>query len=306
MAFALQCRPSRGLRPGSVRVLVAAAEEQLGATETAGGDDHSCRDFLAADQLTAFDPIEDDSILSVGWFDVSNDVQWTHLGAVLLGSRNVIEVERVLGAHIAADVAVAEMDAGALLLAVGVDERLRMLRIERVVELVVPILGKADRQGGFRESIVVAEIVSRVARDFEAACQLSVRHHREVHFFRNRVVIRLQFRVGDLGRPSASEDVRVGLERHAAVGQRTAADSGGLRDRHVLEEAHVEPAVVTLRFAVVVDPRIARLAWELLDFPAAAALEHQHAHPFFGKATRGDRAAEAAADDDDVERRAHG
>ena len=54
--------------------------------------------------------------------DESNQVQRAHLGAVLFGARNVVDVEAVLRAHVAADVAVAEMDAGALALAVRVDE----------------------------------------------------------------------------------------------------------------------------------------------------------------------------------------
>ena len=74
-------------------------------------------------------------------------MEWTDDAAVPLCRGEVGDVEGVLGPDVAADVAVAEVDAGALLLALRVDERRRVAAMERIVELVVPVRRERHREG---------------------------------------------------------------------------------------------------------------------------------------------------------------
>ena len=232
-------------------------------------------------------------------------MQRTHLGAALLGSRNVVDVEAVLRPHVTADVAVAEMDARPLALPVSIRELPGVLRVERVLELVVPVLGEADGQAGLRETIRVAQVARRLAGEHEALGQLAIGNDLKVHLPGDRVVVGLQLGVGDLRGPAFGEDLRTGLHRDAAVGQRSAADAGGLRHGHASEEAHVHPAVEQGRMVVTEDPGVAGSSRVLIDLPPPAALEHEHAHALLREPARRDRPAKAAADHDDVERCGH-
>ena len=69
-----------------------------------------------------------DAVAAVDRLDRADQMQRPDVGAVALGEREVVAVERVLGVDVAADVAIAEVDAGALLDALGVDEALAVAR----------------------------------------------------------------------------------------------------------------------------------------------------------------------------------
>ena len=173
--------------------------------------------------------------------------------------------------------------------------------IERVLELVVPIIRETDGQRRLRESVGMPKVSRGLAREDEALRQLTVGNDLQAHFPGDGVVIWLQLRVRDLRRPASGEDVRAGFHCNAAVSQRSSTDTGGLRHRHAPEEAHVQPAVMARRLVRIEDPCVARLPRILRGLPSAAALQHEHAHAFFREPARRDRTPEAAADDDDVE-----
>ena len=146
LALALQRVPSIGLSERQRPVLIAAAEQELGRSQASRGQDDAFGRLFAANRPPLLETIEDDPVLAALRLDEANQVQRTHLGAALLGSRNVVDVQAVLRPHVTADVAVPEVDARPLALAVRVRELPRVLRIERVLELVVPVLGEADGQ----------------------------------------------------------------------------------------------------------------------------------------------------------------
>jgi len=224
---------------------------------------------------------------------------------MLLGARDVVHVQAVLRPHVAADVAVPQMDACPLALAVRIRELPRMCRIERVLELVVPILGEAHSQGSLREAIRMAEVSRGLFREHEALGQLAIGYDLEVHLPGDRVVVGLQLGVGDLRGPAVGEDLGIGLNGNAAVGQRAAAHAGRLDHCHAPEEADIHPPVVTGWPVVTEDPGITRSSRVLIDLPAAAALEHEHTHALLREPARRDRAAKAAANHDGVERCGH-
>ncbi len=66
-------------------------------------------------------------------------MEWPDLGTTLFGAGDVVQVECILGADFAADVAVTKMDARPLLLTLCVDERLAVRLAERVGQVVVPL-----------------------------------------------------------------------------------------------------------------------------------------------------------------------
>ena len=124
---------------------------------------------------------------------------------MLFRAGEIREVQAVLRANLASDVAVAEMDARALLLPLRVDEGFRMPVVERIVEAVVPVLRERHREGRLGESIPVPELLRRLARELQTLGELPVRERLQVHHPRNGVVVGLQCGVGDLRRPSALE-----------------------------------------------------------------------------------------------------
>ena len=305
-ALALQRVPSVALSAGRVLYLIPAAEKDLRRSQTSGAEDDALCGLFAGNHPPMLEAIEHDTISAVPWLDISHQMQGAHLGAALLGSRNVVDVQAVLGPHVTADVAVAQMDARPLFLPVRVDELMGVLVIEWVLELVVPILRKTDGQRGFRESIGMAKVPRGLARELEAVGQLAVRHDLQVHFASDRVVEGLQLRVRNLRGPPVREDLWIGFHGHAAIAQGSAANTGGLRHGHAVEKPHVHPAIVTGRLAGVEDPGIAWFPGILIGLPPAAALQHEHTHTFFRQPARRNRSSKAAADDDDVEACAHG
>ena len=125
--------------------------------------------------------------------------------ALLFREGEIREVQSVLRANLASDVAVAEMNARALLLTLSIDEGFRMPGVEGVREAVVPIFRERHGEGHFGEAVLVAELVGRGARQLQTLGELPVRERLKVQHPRHGVVMGLQYGVGDLRRPSAFE-----------------------------------------------------------------------------------------------------
>ena len=92
--------------------MIAAAQQQLGRTDTAGTDHHSVGrqgDIAAFVEITHLQLVAGAIRGNTAYL-----VQGSHLGAKLFRQRQIIQVQRVLGLSRAADVAVAAVDAGAL------------------------------------------------------------------------------------------------------------------------------------------------------------------------------------------------
>ena len=181
-ALALQRVPEHRAERGQCPVLIAATEKELRRSQTSRGQDDTLGGLFAANHPPVLDAIEDNPVFAALRLDEANQVQRPHLGAVLLGSWNVIDVEAVLGPHVASDVAVAQMDARPLFLPVRVDELAGVFGIERVLELVVPVFGETDGQRRLRESLGIAEVARGLAGELEAVGQLAVGNDLQVHF----------------------------------------------------------------------------------------------------------------------------
>ena len=110
-------------------------------------------------------------IPSLARLDEADHMQRPNLGSPGLCAGNVVQIERVLRLDVAADVAVAEMNAGPLLLPVVVLERCGVLDVERVGQIVVPFgmeghrqrcALKAGRQAGFLSGLLQELVALRV------------------------------------------------------------------------------------------------------------------------------------------------
>ncbi len=157
-----------------------------------------------------------------------DQVQRTHVGVVLLGAGQVVQVERVARVHVAADVAVAQVHAGALLDADGIRRALRLRLVVRVRRVVPEVVIEADREIERPEARAPAG--ARRPRPAAAACVPATgwwgpRHAQHAADLR---VVRLQSGEGDLGRPSGVERVGLGIHRDVGVDERAAADAGPL------------------------------------------------------------------------------
>jgi hypothetical protein len=51
---------------------------------------------------------------TIHWLDLEGLMQWINLGSMLLSQRDIIEIKRVLGMHVASEHAVPAIDAGLL------------------------------------------------------------------------------------------------------------------------------------------------------------------------------------------------
>ena len=122
----------------------------------------------------------------------ARDVQRPHLGAVPFRERNVVEIEGVLRADVAADVAVAKMNARPLLLTLRVGVGLRVLRRERILQPVVPVRRKRDGKRHLREAVRVPQLLGPLSREHEPLRQLAVRQRLQVHHLRDAVVVGLE------------------------------------------------------------------------------------------------------------------
>ena len=289
-------------------VLVAAAQQQLGAADRAGGQDHPRRGGAAGTALAALEAVEVHAVAAafsrVGSgrqrFDLHHQVQRADLGALLLGHRQVVEIQRVLGLDLAADVAVAAVHAGALHHAVLVFERLAVAVGAGRCALGVEVGVEADGQRQLVEAVAPAQLLGAFLHQPVAGGELVVGDGGQIHHLRHAVVVGLERGVGQALRPLLVEDLGLGFDRDIGVDQRATAHASAGGHPHVGEGAQVGPAVAVLRLVLVPEPGVVGVARVGFGRPAPAALEHQHLHAGLGQPAGRDGAAETAADDDRV------
>ena len=281
---------------------VAAAKQQVGRPERARGEHDDARRIGHGHEPAGLDPVGPDAIEVPLALDGTDHVERPDLGAVVLGPRQVVEVERVAGEDGAADVALPEVDAGPLLDPLGIGEAPRPGRVEPGIRDRVPARVEVDRELERTEPVGLAGRGRRLVHQRRPGRPLPARHGLDVHHPADRRVVRRELLVGDLRRPARLERVGCRLDADVRVDERSAADRRSLGDRHRAEDPEVDPAVLALRMAVVPAPRVARLAREVGRGPAPAALEHEHAVAGLREAARGHRPAEPGADDDRVVR----
>ena len=176
-----------------------------------------------------------------------------------------------------------------------------------VLSVVGPVRIEGDGKLHFLEAVARADGGGGLAHQLHAQGPLVVRHLLHIHDAAHGRIVRRHRVPGHLGRPALVEDRLVGHGRDVGVDHRAAAHRGPGEDRHMLEDAQVEPAVPQFGGLLAEPPRVGVLAWIFrgsilaLEVPTPAALEDQHAHAGLGQPARADRAAKAATDDDCVE-----
>ena len=193
------------------------------------------------------------------------------------GERNVVEVERVPGFDRTADVALAQMDARALLLTQSVGEAFRVRVVMRIRQAVVPVPVEGDRQIERLEFVGPSKICRPLVDQTGPRRPLRNRHRLVAEHGLHSSVIGLKIVPLDLRGPAALKSGLLGVDGDVGVNERPPADARPLHDGHVREHAEVEPAVGERGMAIVPQPRVARLARVVLDLPAAAALEDEDA-----------------------------
>ena len=285
---------------------IAASEEDFGrAQRTAGQHDDSAIDAAGLESAVG-DSVELDPISGVDRHDVPDQMQRPHLGVVSLGQREVVEVEGVPRFHFAADVAFAEVDAGALLLTLRICHRFRMGWVVGIREVVLPIPVEGDGQIQLTKTLAVVVSLGGLLEEPGALRPLIIRDLLHVEHRPDRVVKRCKLLISDFGRPTMVEAVRLRVDADVCVHERAAADAGALNDGHVRKQSKVEPAVALCRFPLIPHPGILRPPRVIIRRPSPAALQHENAIALLGQSSGRDRASEAAADHDDVERVCHG
>ena len=122
IGVAAPARPERWTERAQRPVLIAAAKQELCRPQTSCGEDHPLRHLFAGSQPAVLQAIEHDAVLTASRLDEAHQVKRPHLRPPLLGPWNVVDVQPVLRPDVAADVAVAKMNARALALPVCVEE----------------------------------------------------------------------------------------------------------------------------------------------------------------------------------------
>ena len=232
--------------------------------------------------------------------------QRADLRAVVLGVGQVVVVERVLGAEVAADVALAAQLAGHAVAVVEVadllldllpgDRRLPLVgerHGERRQEPLQPVaLGReleGDRLGRARVRLVLERVPLDADHPLDAVVV------RVEVGARDRPVL-----VAAVGEVLLDEPALVLAQEHVGVDQRAAAEAG--RDERVDPAERpvvVHPGEPALRVPEAL-ARAARAAGERARGIGAPALEHAHALAGLRQPVRHHRATEARADDDGV------
>jgi hypothetical protein len=288
---------------------VAQAVAELAGTSMpvfgACAEDHDACADLAGDECTVLDPFEADPVTIREGFDDPGNVKRPHLGLTGLGAGEVVQVEGVAGAHVAPDVAIAQVYTRPLKLAVGVDERFRVLGRVRVGQPRVPVVAEAHREVQPLEPVGGAVSLGGELEEPGALGPLALGDRARPQHLLHRAVVRLEGSEGDLGRPAGVEGVGPGADGNVGIDERTATDTRALHHGHAREESEVNPALAALGMVVVPEPVIPRLAGEGGLVPAAPTLQHQNGVPGLSQATGGNRPPEAAADDNDIVPRKH-
>jgi hypothetical protein len=158
------------------------------------------------------------------------------LRAVPFGEGEVVEVERVLRADVAADVALAAVGAGA------------SGNAEPIVSSVDVRVGEGDREVGPEQGVGPAEPVRGPLHPQglrrQGAGAWVGRHRAHGEHVRGQVVVRVEERSPVRHGPGLFEYLRGRADRDVGVDQRAAAVAGGLDAEHVAVRADVVEAVL--------------------------------------------------------------
>ncbi len=231
---------------------------------------------------------------------VPRQMQRQNLRAALFRHGQVVEVERVPRVDRTPEVALAEMNARALLNAVDVRPDDRLGLVVRILERVVPVRIEPDRELERSEPVFPARGFGGVVEQLRPLRPLTGRHALDLHHPADLRIMGLQHVVRDFRRPAGGEGIAFCFNGNIGVDQRSAADPRALDDRHVREHPQVEPAVPLFRSFRIEHPVVRRLPREVLHLPLASALEHDHRGARLREAACRDRPAEPRTDDDDV------
>ena len=217
--------------------------------------------------------------------DLADLVQRVDLGAVLLGARDVRDVDRVLRHPRAADVAAAEVVAALLEDAA-----------ERVVAVGAEVHGDRQRvrlvSGAARHRLEGGDLRQRRGR---------ARRRLRVERRLGAGVVRVELPRVDRRRPGGVvEDLVGGAQLDVGVDERAAAHARAGDDGDVAHDPHVEhPARVVARMKQRMR-ELGEPVGVVAGGEAPAALEHADAPAPLGEPAGGDAASEAGADDDRV------
>jgi hypothetical protein len=225
------------------------------------------------------------ALAAAGARDVPHLALRAHLRAGALGQREVVEIERVLRVNVAADVALAAVDAPRLGDAelVGRDLARRRVQVDgdvRVTELLgAPQLLRhllhQQRLGGDHLAVGDGFHVEHVAHE---------------------IVVRVERLPGVALRPGAREHVGRRPEVDVGVDERAPAVPRGLDDLDLLHRLHVEEPLLACPEPPVGEA--VEAARERASRVAPSALQDGDVDSRLRQATRGHRAAEARPDHD--------
>ena len=279
VAIAGEARAERRRQP---RQPLAVLQQQPARSERAGGEDEHRRAHLAVGRvLQVAEADRPRAALAGRRIDAQDLVQREDLGAMLLGARDIRDVDGVLRHPRAADVAAAEVVAALL---------------KRAAERVAPVLAEVhrDRQALGGQARVRRHRVERADLRQRGLGRGRAGVERRL----GAVVVRPQrVRVDRRGPGRIVEDVVGRAQLDVRVDERPAADAGAGHDRDVAHDPQVEqPAGVVAR--VPEHPRRLLGAVGIVAGPEAApALQDAHAPARLREPARGDPAAEPGADD---------
>src|SRR6266545_4488322 len=271
--------------------LVAAAQQQFGRAERAGADEHVPGRHLALDSLTAGAGVAVLAQADLVPVARSGNVNGFREGAdsrtVLLGERQIVQVQGVLGALVAADIALAGERAGAL----------------GDPKLVRPVVLEPHRQVGVEEAVGMPQQTGRIGHQPRLGWQLAgswiSRHRPDVEHVRDQVVIRLQQRAAVRLGPGLGKDLLGRAHGHVGVDQRPAAVPRSPHRQDVVERLRVVQAVVAQPQPAIVEA--VEVAGETPRRPPPAPFDDRDVHSRLREPAHRHRAAEAAADDQGFE-----
>jgi hypothetical protein len=291
VAVARVAVPEGGRQVGQGPVLVAAAQQQLGRAKGARADEHVPGRHLALDALAAGARVavltQADPVAVTGAGDVDRFGPGGDGRAVLLSQGQVVQVQGVLGALVAADVALAGEGAGSL----------------GDPEPVGPFALEPHGQVGVEEAVALPQELGGLGHEPRLGRQLAgsrVGGHRlDIEHVGDQVVVRLECRPAVRLGPGPVEDLLGRPHGDVGVDQQPAAVAGRLHGEDVVERPCVVQALVAQPQPAVVEP--GQVAGKAPGRPAPAALDHRDVHPSLGEPAHRHRAAEAAADDQGLE-----
>ena len=286
-------------QPGQVALVLHPVQQLLGAErrgrhhDVLGGED-----LLAAGRLGLREPHADvvPALVARARRDPGDRGERQDRGAVLLGEVEVVLDQRVLGVVAAAAHALAAVEARTPRRARSAEERVRDLLARR---LAGPAEEDADRGGveGVADAHVAGDLLHDVVRGRADRVLDDAEHPLGL------VVVgrELGLPVGDVAPLRVVVERRQRLVERVRVDQRPAADARAGHDHRVADRVDPLDAVhpERRRPQEVLDVR--RALGEVVVLEPPAGLEHADPVALLGQPQRGDRAAEAGADDQDVE-----